>query len=110
MSDPHKIQTGHVSWSPDYDSSKPPVKLSGLAAPPCSLPKYLKTCRPPFFRVGEQIFGKCKDGDAIALDIRGRGRLTNASSKITEDEACAMQDEFGDWVCKTLNAVVAEQL
>jgi hypothetical protein len=80
------------------------IPAKGSCASACSLPSYLKTCRPPFFRVGEQIFGKCKDGDAIALDIRGWGRLTNASSKITEDEACNMQDEFGDWVCKALNA------
>ena len=81
-----------------------PLSPKGSGATTCSLPSYLKTCHPPFFRVGAQIFGECKDGDALALDIRGWGRLTNASSKITEDEACRMQDEFGDWVCKALNA------
>jgi hypothetical protein len=75
-----------------------------LDAAACSLPKYLKSCRPPFFAMGGQIFGRCAQGDALALDIRGWGRLTNASSKLTEDKACAIQDEFAEWVCKTLNA------
>jgi hypothetical protein len=70
----------------------------------CSLPKYLKSCKPPFFSVGSQIFGKYPPhGDALALDVRGWGRLTNSSSKLTEDEACVIQDEFAAWVCKAMN-------
>jgi hypothetical protein len=77
----------------------------GSGAAPYSLPKYLERCQPPFFRSGWQIFGKDKiTGDAVCLDIRGWGRLTGAMSGYTEDEACAMQDEFGDWVVNAMNA------
>jgi hypothetical protein len=70
----------------------------------CSLPKYLKSCKPPFFSVGSQIFGKYPPhGDSLALEVRGWGRLTNSSSKLTEGEACVIQDEFAAWVCKAMN-------
>jgi len=36
MSDRPNIQTGRISWSPDYDSKKPPTKLSELDASTCS--------------------------------------------------------------------------
>ena len=76
---------------------------NGMIAPSGSLPRYINNCRPPFRRFGSQIFGKYSQGDSLALDIRGWGRLTNASSKLTEEEAMNLQDEFGDWVCKVLN-------
>jgi len=81
------------------------TQTNSKALPPTtdSLPEYLKTCVPPFRRFGSQIFGKCPQGDALALDIRGWGRLTNSISKLTEAEAYNMQEKFGDWVCQTLN-------
>jgi len=83
--------------------SNPKKSLRPTDAATCSLPKYLESCKPPFFSVGGQIFGKYPHGDALALDVRGWGRLTNLSSKLTEDEACIIQDEFAAWVCKALN-------
>ena len=100
-----KPTIGQVMKSEGVSYQEAKMRLeNGLVAPTGSLPRYLNKCRPPFRRFGCQIFGKYEHGDSLALDIRGWGRLTNAGTELTEEEACALQDEFGDWVCKVLNA------